>query len=98
MKCGDIDTFASCINAYWRDKKLLDAGSTNEKVDDMIDLVRPYSSAITLTGAGGGGFMYILASSPSAAVRIRKILQPNPSCVYSGLYSFAFDDVGIKFE
>ena len=64
----------------------------------MIDLVRPYSSAITLTGAGGGGFMYILASSPSAAKRISKILQPNPSCVYSGLYSFAFDDVGIKFE
>ena len=98
LKRGDIDTFASCINAYWRDKKLLDAGSTNEKVDDMIDLVRPYSSAITLTGAGGGGFMYILASSPSAAVRIRKILEANPPGPSSKVHSFAFDDVGIKFE
>ena len=31
MSSGNIEAFAKCVNDYWRDKKLLDAGSTNEK-------------------------------------------------------------------
>lgn len=98
LRDGNLDLFASCVNAYWRDKKLLDAGSTNEKVDDMIDLIRPFASAVTLTGAGGGGFMYILAKSASAAVRIRKMLESDPPSPDSRVYAFGFDNAGLRFE
>ena len=95
---GDLETFAACVNDYWRDKKLLDAGSTNEKVDDIIDAIRPYASAVSLAGAGGGGFMYILARSPADARRIRRLLERNPPSPHSCFYDFAIDRLGMRIE
>ena len=98
LEKGDLDAFASCVNEYWRDKKLLDAGSTNEKVDDIIDAIRPYSSAISLAGAGGGGFMYILAKNAADAKRIRRFMERNPPSPHSRFYDFAVDRLGMKIE
>ena len=98
MEKGDIEAFARCVNDYWRDKKLLDAGSTNEKVDDIIDAIRPYASAVTLAGAGGGGFMYILAKSAADARRIRVFLEANPPSPHSRFYDFAVDRCGMSIE
>ena len=95
---GDIDAFAACVNEYWRDKKLLDAGSTNEHVDDIIDAIRPYVSAVSLAGAGGGGFMYILAKTPADAKQIRKFLEANPPSRHSRFYDFAVDPVGMTLS
>ena len=95
---GDVDAFAACVNEYWRDKKLLDAGSTNEKVDDIIDAIRPYVSAVSLAGAGGGGFMYILAKSAADAKRVRAFLEKNPPSPHSRFYDFGVDTQGMKIE
>ena len=95
---GDLETFAACVNDYWRDKKLLDAGSTNEQVDDIIDAIRPDVSAVSLAGAGGGGFMYILAKSPAAARRVRKFLEANPPSRFSRFYAFDIDRTGMTLE
>ena len=93
---GDMEAFARCVRDYWRDKKLLDAGSTNEKVDDMMDAIRPYVSAATLAGAGGGGFMYILAKSPADARRVREMLENHPSAPGSRFYDLSIDSVGMR--
>ena len=98
MARGDIETFATCINEYWRDKKLLDAGSTNEQVDDIIDAIRPHASAVTLTGAGGGGFMYIMAKSVATARRIREFLELNPPSLQSRFYDFDIDYSGMTLD
>ena len=98
VRRGDMDTFAACVNEYWRDKKLLDAGSTNEHVDDIIDAIRPYVSAVSLAGAGGGGFMYILAKTPADARKVRRFLEQNPPSPYSRFYDFAVDSVGMTLE
>lgn len=98
LRRGDLDAFAACVNSYWRDKRLLDAGSTNEKVDDIIDLIRDRAAAVTLTGAGGGGFMYVLAKSPAYARRIRAALERNPPSPDSRVYAFVVDDAGMRFE
>ena len=95
---GDIETFAQCINEYWRDKKLLDAGSTNEMVDDIIDAIRPDVSAVSLAGAGGGGFMYILAKSRASAGRIRRLLEKNAPNRDSRFFTFGIDFEGMKIE
>ena len=98
IECGDINSFAKAINEYWRDKKLLDAGSTNEKVDDIIDIIRPFVSAVSLAGAGGGGFMYMLAKSKADAKKIRSFLESNPPSPHSRFYDFAIDFEGMKLE
>ncbi len=98
MAKGDIEAFAKCVREYWRDKKLLDAGSTNEKVDDIIDAIAPYASAVSLAGAGGGGFMYILAKSRADARRIRAMLARNPPSRHSRFYGFGIDRDGMTLE
>ena len=98
MAKGDIEEFARCIGEYWRDKKLLDAGSTNENVDDIIDAIAPYASAVSLAGAGGGGFMYILAKSRNDARRIRQMLEKAPPCRHSRFYDFGIDREGMTLE
>lgn len=95
---GDLETFATCVNEYWRDKKLLDAGSTNERVDDIIDSIRPFVSAVSLAGAGGGGFMYILAKSAADARRIRRLLERNAPHRDSRFYAFDFDREGFRLR
>lgn len=98
IESSDLKGFAAAINAYWRDKKLLDPGSTNERVEAMIAAVRPFADAVTLTGAGGGGFMYVLAKSAAAAAAARKALAAVPASQYSRIYDFAIDAKGMTIE
>lgn len=95
IRKGDIDKFAEAVRGYWRDKKLLDPGSTNERVDEIIRRIAPWTAAVTLCGAGGGGFMFILAKDARAAASIHRELSHNPPSKYSRLYDFAIDEEGM---
>ena len=95
---GDLERCAECLNEYWRDKKLLDAGSSNERVEEIAAAIKPYVSALSLAGAGGGGFMYILAKSASDTKKIRTILSRNPPSKWARFYDFAIDEEGLKVE
>ena len=95
LEKGDLKVFARSVNNYWRDKKLLDPGSTNERVDEIIERISAWTEAVTLTGAGGGGFMYILAKSKADAAKIKKDLERNKPSKYSRFYSFEIDNEGL---
>lgn len=72
---GDWSLLTSVINAYWTNKKALDPGSTNPMVESIIARIAPLVDAVTLCGAGGGGFMLIIACSRAARGKIRRILE-----------------------
>ena len=93
----DAEGFAAAVNGYWRDKKLLDPGSTNDRVEEMVARIADRVSAITLTGAGGGGFMFILAKSRNDAAAIRREFSEKPPSKYSRFYHFALSSDGISF-
>ena len=94
----DFDALADALNGYWCDKKLLDNGSTNERVENIIERIRPWTSAVSLMGAGGGGFMLVLAKSAKAAAAIRGELTARPPSMYSRFYDFQIDCEGLKLE
>ena len=70
----DYTAFAARLNAYWMNKKALDPGSTNPEVESIIARIAPWTEAVTLTGAGGGGFMFVLAKSSAAKRQIKRVL------------------------
>ena len=43
----------------------------------VVDLIKDYTLGYKLPGAGGGGYLYMVAKDPDASVRIRKILNEN---------------------
>ncbi len=92
----DEKTLAESISNYWRDKKLLDPGSTNNRIETLVDLAKPYSNAVTLAGAGGGGFMFILAKSRRDANIIRSLFKANAPSSASRFYDFEICTSGIS--
>lgn len=74
----DFDVFAQTLNSYWSSKKALDPGSTNPFVESIIARIAPWTSAVSLCGAGGGGFMFILATDKNAKKRLKKVLELSP--------------------
>ena len=71
----DWRTFTAAMNAYWVNKKALDPGSTNPMVESIIARIAPLIDAVTLCGAGGGGFMLIIACDRKSRGKIRAILE-----------------------
>lgn len=74
LEKGKTATFLTCLNHYWLSKKALDPGSTNPGVETIIARIAPWCAAVELTGAGGGGFLFALATSREAKARMQRAL------------------------
>ncbi len=74
---GDFDRYGKRILKTWQQNKALDKGTNPPEVERIIDLIKDYTLGYKLPGAGGGGYLYMVAKDPDAAVRIRKILNEN---------------------
>jgi galactokinase/mevalonate kinase-like predicted kinase len=66
------------VRKSWELNNLLDSGTNNTQIQGIIDLIDDYSLGYKLPGAGGGGFLFITAKDPGAALKIKDILQNNP--------------------
>lgn len=74
---GDFDRYGKLILKTWQQNKMIDSGTNPPEVERIIDLIKDYTLGYKLPGAGGGGYLYMVAKDPDAAVRIRKILNEN---------------------
>ena len=52
------------MDEYWTLKKVMAPGSEPAAVTAMISALRPDLLGVTMAGAGGGGFMYVLTKQP----------------------------------
>ena len=84
----DWDSFCSAVNDYWLSKKALDPGSTNPLVELIIARMAPWISAVSLCGAGGGGFMFVVARSKDAKAKIRSVLEKHPPIKTGRFFDF----------
>ena len=84
----DWDSFCSAVNDYWLSKKALDPGSTNPLVELIIARMAPWISAVSLCGAGGGGFMFVVARSKAAKAKIRSVLENHPPIKTGRFFDF----------
>ena len=75
---GDFDRYGKLILKTWHQNKGLDIGTNPPEVAAIIDLIKDYTLGYKLPGAGGGGYLYMVAKDPDAALRIIKVLSDNP--------------------
>ena len=96
MQEGDWDYLGRLIDRHWRLNQMLDAHTTNAPINRLLQSARPYLSGAKLAGAGGGGFMIMLASGPDAAVELRRRL---PEWEPSGsVYDFRISETGLQYH
>lgn len=74
---GDFERYGQLIGKTWEQKKQIDRGTNPPEVERIIDLIKDFTLGYKLPGAGGGGYLYMVAKDPAAALRIRKVLEEN---------------------
>ncbi len=92
---GDARAFAQGLADYWRLKRAIDPGATTPAIEALIASIDHDLEAYELPGAGGGGFLFMIAKSEKAAERVRRRLSDHPPTRSSRLFEFAIDDHGL---
>lgn len=78
---NDFNGFGALVGKTWLQNKALDHGTNPPAVEKIINQIKDYTLGYKLPGAGGGGYLYMVAKDPQSALRIREILTqhaPNP--------------------
>ena len=73
----DFDRMGRLVRKTWTQNQLLDSGTNPAAVAHLTSLIDDLSLGYKLPGAGGGGYLYMVAKDVDAAARIRKILSDN---------------------
>ncbi|MGE4568940.1 MAG: bifunctional fucokinase/fucose-1-phosphate guanylyltransferase [Bacteroidales bacterium] len=76
--------------------RLLDSGTEPPAVEQIGAMIEPYTLGYKLLGAGGGGYMFIVAKDPEAALRIRALLHANPINEKARFVEFALSQTGFR--
>lgn len=71
---GNFDQLGALVGKTWMQNQLLDSGTNPAQVQAIVEKVQDLCLGLKLPGAGGGGFLYMVAKDPIAALRIRDIL------------------------
>lgn len=66
------------IRKTWMQNQALDSGTNPESIHRLTDLIDDLCLGYKLPGAGGGGYLYMVAKDPDAAARIKQILTAHP--------------------
>lgn len=78
---SNFSSFANLVGKTWIQNQAIDSGTNPPAVAAIIEMIKNYTLGYKLPGAGGGGYLYMVAKDPQAAGQIRRILTehaPNP--------------------
>ncbi|MBR1548779.1 MAG: bifunctional fucokinase/L-fucose-1-P-guanylyltransferase [Prevotella sp.] len=76
----DFQLVGRLVGTTWQQNQLIDSGTNPDSVRRITQLVDDLCLGYKLPGAGGGGYLYMVAKDPEAAARIKQklnALQPN---------------------
>lgn len=74
---NDFKEMGKLIGKTWLQNQAIDAGTNPLEVKKLTDLIDDLCLGYKLPGAGGGGYLYMVAKDPEAAARIKVILNAN---------------------
>ena len=83
----------ACIDAYWVQKKAMAPGCEPETCRKLFGVLREVSWGMSLCGAGGGGFMYVLLKEGMSRKEVRGMIEgdfPNVE-----VYDVEVDETGM---
>jgi len=93
---NDFEAFADAIRRSWALNQRLDSGTSPKSVQEILGRVNEDLSAAKLLGAGGGGFLFMIAKDADAALNIRKTLERDPPNGGARFVEFAVSETGLQ--
>lgn len=74
---NDFKEMGKLVGKTWLQNQAIDAGTNPLEIKKLTDLIDDLCLGYKLPGAGGGGYLYMVAKDPEAAARIKVILNAN---------------------
>ena len=93
---GNFEDYGRLVAKTWAQNKKLDRGTNPESVESIIRKIDDYCLGYKLPGAGGGGYLYMVAKDSEAAARIKNILMDNPPNSCARFVDMRLSDKGLK--
>ena len=72
---ADFRQMGILVRKTWQQNQSIDSGTNPEEVEAITRQIDDFCLGYKLGGAGGGGYLYMVAKDPEAAARIKKTLQ-----------------------
>ena len=72
---NDFAEMGRLVRKTWQQNQLIDSGTNPDAVRRITDLIDDLCLGYKLPGAGGGGYLYMVAKDPEAAARVKQIIQ-----------------------
>jgi len=95
MQEGDWDHLGELLNRHWELNKVLDPNTTNAPINALLDSLRPFTRGIKLAGAGGGGFLILLARSEKLN-ELRQFLSEHERAAGGAIYDWRVAREGLR--
>ena len=92
----DFEAFAEAIRRSWKLNNELDPGTNTPEVQKIFDDTRDDLAAAKLLGAGGGGYLFMIANDTEAALRIRQQLEKQPPNPGARFVDFSLSETGLQ--
>ena len=95
---GNLAEYGALVGKTWVQNKRLDAGTSPTMVTELCHRVADLCSGYKLPGAGGGGYLYMVAKDPDAAIRIKQILSEQPSAPSARFVDMTLSTQGLQIS
>ena len=93
---GNFSEIGRLVRKTWNQNQRLDRGTNPESVAEIIRRVDDLCAGYKLPGAGGGGYLYMIAKDPEAAARIMRILGENRSNDNARFVEMSLSETGLQ--
>lgn len=95
---NDFEGMGRLIRKTWKQNQLLDEGTNPPAVQALTERIDDLCLGYKLPGAGGGGYLYMVAKDPDAALRIRQLLTENRPNDRARFVEMSLSDKGLEIS
>lgn len=95
LQSGNVAQIATHLQGYWDLKRVVDPAACTPPLEAMVAPFQRHLAAWSMPGAGGGGFIFMLARSPASAKAIRAHLAAHPPNALARVFDFDVDNRGL---
>jgi fucokinase len=95
---GEWDRLGQLLDRHWALNQIMDPNTTNAPINALLDDVRPFIRGVKLAGAGGGGFLLLLARSPEKAAELRRFLETREAGNGGAVFDWRIAGDGLRVQ
>ena len=95
---NDFQRMGLLMRKTWQQNQALDSGTNPPAVATLTTLIDDLCLGYKLPGAGGGGYLYMIAKDPEAAARIKQLLSDHRQNLNARFVDLSLSTTGLQIS